>query len=277
MAIPPDPILRAAVRWLEYLPGSDINRTRSLFNSTRSLRDITPTQYARAYDWLESRGLFDNQDLHGDQASIKVLRAAVIDALWFRDADDLIPDVDSLPEDLIGAATAVNVGLYKTFAVVRDLWTKVDDAQRKLIGAAGEEALVSILSNSDSLDVRHVAKESDAYGYDIEARSTDQFFHLEVKSTTRRNRIRFYLSRNEFETMRRDPSWILVVVRLDDQLKIANVATVDTDWIANTAPGDRDASTRWESSRFDVPPALPDPGISVLASHVDWSQISSPP
>ena len=216
--------------------------------------------------------MLDNQYTKVDEANIAVLRAAISDALWFQDADDLISDTDSLPEDLIDAATAVSVALDKTFAVVRDLWTKVDDAQRKLIGAAGEEALVGILENAGSLDVRHVAKESDAYGYDIEARAGDACFHLEVKSTTRRNRIRFYLSRNEFETMRRDPSWILVVVRLDEQRNIANVATVDNRWILATAPADRDASTRWESSRFDVPMALPDHGIGVLAAHVDWSR-----
>jgi hypothetical protein len=274
MAIPPDPILRAAVRWLEYLPGSDVSRTRSLFTSTGSLRDITPTQYARAYDWLESRGLFGKQYAKNSEANIAVLRAAVLDALWFQDADDLISDTESLPEDLIDAAMAVEVALDKTFAVVRDLWTKVDDEHRKLIGAVGEEALVRILESAEALNVRHVAKESDAYGYDIEASAGGERFHLEVKSTTRRNRIRFYLSRNEFETMRRDPDWTLVVVRLDDQRNIATVATVDNQWISSTAPADRDAATRWESSRFDVPMALPDPGIGVLAGYVDWSRFS---
>lgn len=274
MAIPPNPILRAAVRWLEYLPGSDLTRTRALFSSNSNLRDITPTQYARAYDWLEIHGLISNQSIRGNDAGGAVLRAAVQDALWFQDADDLIPDTGSLPEDLIDAATAVNIPLNETFSVVRDLWTKVDDAHRKLIGAAGEEALVAVLERAETLDVRHVSKESDAYGYDIEARAGSERFHLEVKSTTRRNRIRFYLSRNEFETMRRDPRWILVVVRLDDQKKIAKVATVDNRWISSKAPADRDASTRWESSRFDLPMALPNPGIGVLAAHIDWSQFS---
>lgn len=227
----------------------------------------------RAYDWLESHGLNDIHSSKSTDASVAVLRAAVQDALWFPDADDLIPDTESLPEDLIEAAGALNVGLDMTFAVVRDLWTKVDDSQRKLIGAAGEEALVALLERADSLNVRHVSQESDAYGYDIGVIAGSEHFHLEVKSTTRRNRIRFYLSRNEFETMRRDLHWILVVIRLDQRSKIASVATVDNRWISNAAPADRDASTRWESSRFDVPLAVPDPGIRVLADHIDWTEL----
>ncbi len=272
MAIPPNPILRAAVRWLEYLPGSDVTRTRALFSSNSNLRDITPTQYARAYDWLQIHGL-GNETIRTDEPEVAVLRAAVQDALWFQDADDLIPDTESLPEDLIDAAMAVNVGLDKTFSVVRDLWMKVDDAHRKLIGAAGEEALVAILECVETLDVRHVSKESDSYGYDIEASAGADYFHIEVKSTTRRNRTRFYLSRNEFETMRRDPHWILVFVRLNDCRRIATVATIGNRWISTTAPVDRDASTRWESARFDVPLEVPDPGIRVLEAHVDWGEL----
>ncbi len=247
-----------------------MTRTRSLFTSNSSLGDITPTQYARAYDWLEIHGLINNQSIRDDDAKVAVLRAAVQDALWFQDADDLIPDTESLPEDLIDAATAVNIALEKTFSVVRDLWTKVDDAHRKLIGAAGEEALVAILERAETLHVRHVSKESDAYGYDIEARAGNAHFHLEVKSTTRRNRIRFYLSRNEFETMRRDPHWILVVVRLDDRMQILSLATVNNSWISNAVPTDRDASTRWESSRFDVPLTVPVPGVPALSDHIDF-------
>ena len=224
----------------------------------------------RAYDWLESHGLTGIHSSQTDDFSVAVLRAAAQDALWFPDADNLIPDTESLPEDLIDAAVALNVDLDKTFAVVRNLWTKVDDAQRKLIGAAGEDAVVAALERAETLAVRHVSKESDAFGYDIEAVAGRHHFHLEVKSTTRHNRVRFYLSRNEFETMRRDPHWILVIVRLDAQRELATIATVGNRWIASAAPGDRDASARWESARFDVPPEVPNPGIPALSGHVDW-------
>ena len=87
--------------------------------------------------------------------------------------------------------------------------------------------------------------------------------HIEVKSTTRRGRLRIYLSRNEFETMRREaPGCSSRCVSMTPVL--AAVATIGRDWLAAAAPSDNSGG-RWESVKIDVPPGALHSGIAPLA------------
>jgi hypothetical protein len=96
---------------------------------------------------------------------------------------------------------------------------------RTLLGERGEEFVVDCcrselesLGRSDlSNRVRRVSLVSDSLGYDVLAPSigsSDR--HLEVKTSTRRavGSFEFFISRNEFEASRREPTtWALVACR----------------------------------------------------------------
>jgi hypothetical protein len=259
----PEPVLRAAVRWLERLPVSGAARVRALFTAHSDFSDITPTQYDAAYAWLRETGLLD-----GLRCSIpahrRVFDAAIAHsgAPWLPDADLLVQGPDELPDDALRAAEALGLSEHEAYAQLAAVWGKVDAAERKRIGAAGELALVELLTASVEARVEHVAAWSDGYGYDISVHASQHRAHLEVKTTLRRSRLTVYLSRNEYETMLRDPDWELVAIRLAHDLQLQAVATVPRDWIASQVPEDQSPHGRWESCRLDVPPEVPAPGIS---------------
>lgn len=251
MPVPTSPVLRAAARWLEHRPKSSDTQLRAIFRAHPAFADITPTQYAAAYEWLHSNGLL-RVALTADECGRAVFEAAIREALWFPDSDLLVPEPNSMPQDGICAAEALGIEPLDAFALLRNCWGKVDTAERTRVGAAGEYALVSLLASMASLQVRHVAAESDGYGYDIHAAMPDDVLHIEVKTTTRRGRLSIFLSRNEFETMRRDPHWLLVALRMNRALDPVAAATVDRAWLTAAVPEDRPGA-RWESAKFDVP------------------------
>ncbi|WP_416982741.1 protein NO VEIN domain-containing protein [Streptomyces sp. T028] len=185
---------------------------------------------------------------------------------WFQDADLLIRRPDELPEDALRAAESLGLGPEEAYAQVSMAWGKVDTEERSRIGSAGELALLDLLSTAAEGRVEHVAAWSDGYGYDIFVNGYHHSAHLEVKTTVRVGRLTVYISRNEYETMLRDPAWELVTVRLTPELKIRAVAAVPKDWIADHVPSDRTARGRWQSCRLDIPPEVPVPGIPSITS-----------
>lgn len=251
MPVPTNTVLRAAARWLEHRRESSDAQLRALFRAHPAFADITPTQYTAAYEWLQGRGLL-KLSLTTDECVHAVFQAAISESLWFPDSDLLVPEPNSMPQDGMSAAEALGIGPAEAFAILRSCWGKVDTTERARVGAAGEYALVALLESVPGLRIRHVATESDGYGYDIHAAMPDKILHIEVKTTTRRGRLSVFLSRNEFETMRRDPDWLLVVLRLNNALEPAATATVDRDWITLAVPEDRPGG-RWESTKFDIP------------------------
>ncbi|MFF4829400.1 protein NO VEIN domain-containing protein [Streptomyces sp. NPDC001312] len=266
MPVPPDPVLRAAVRWLERLPASGAARIRALFTAHSDYSDITPTQYDAAYEWLRQTGLLDNVRSR-IPAHRRVFDAAIAHsgALWLPDTDLLVRGPDELPDDALRTAEALGLSESEAYTQIAAVWGKVDAGERARIGAAGELALVELLTASVDARVEHVAAWADGYGYDIAVHSGRHRAHLEAKATVRRGRLTIYLSRNEYETLLRDPAWELVAVRLTPQLELDAVATVPKEWITSKAPADRSAAGRWESCRLDVPPHVPVPGIPSLA------------
>lgn len=262
MPVPPEPVLRAAMRWLERLPASGVARVRALLTTHSDFSDITPTQYDAAYTWIRETGLLDKV---GKDVSVKhsVFEAAMAQSgvPWFRDADLLIRRPDELPEDALRAAETLGLTPEEAYVQVNTAWGKVDTEERSRIGSAGELALLELLAESAEGRVEHVAAWSDGYGYDIFVDSYQHSAHLEVKTTLRVGRLTVYISRNEYETMLHDPAWELVTVRLTPDLKLLAVAAVPKEWITGQVPSDRTARGRWESCRLDVPPEVPVPGI----------------
>lgn len=262
----PEPILRAARRWLQHLPGAGAARARSLFATHPGFGDLTPSQYEAAYTWLSDNGL-----LTGPGPGVPVdefLFDAVVsssEAGWLRDADVLVRGPDEIPADALQAAAILGLSPDTAYARVHGMWGKVDTAERARIGAAGELALVELLAESTTCQVDHVAARSDGYGYDICVSWFSEVAHLEVKSTLRRGRLSVYLSRHEYETMRRDPWWCLTVIRLTPELDLDAIATVPAPWIAAQVPSDSGSFGRWESCRLDVPQEELRPGIPVLS------------
>ncbi|MFC9618522.1 protein NO VEIN domain-containing protein [Streptomyces sp. NPDC056930] len=186
-------------------------------------------------------------------------------AVWFPDADLLVRGPDELPDDALRAAGALELSDSEAYAQLSVAWGKVDTTRRERIGAAGELVLVDLLTDASAARVEHVAKASDGYGYDIAVHAQQHSMHIEVKSTVRRSRFTAYLSRNEYETMRRDPAWQLVALRLTPDYEAAAIATVPRPWIAAHVPADCSSYGRWESCRLEVPSEVPVPGIPHLS------------
>ena len=265
MPVPARSTLRAAKRWLDHLPTSDISRTRAIFSAHPQYADITPTQYSAALSWLREHDLIRAVGSPNERAAA-VFTAAINDALWLPDADVLLPTPADLPDDAFRAAEALDLSPAEAAALIHDRWQKVDAEARARVGAAGELELVRIMDSAPETTVRHVSLDSDGYGFDVLVRWRSTTLHLEVKSTVRRGRLRFYISRHEFDTMRRDLHWRLVALRLDDDLKAASLASVRTDWLESVAPRDTSTSGRWESFRVDVPPDAIIDGVPEIAS-----------
>ena len=110
-------------------------------------------------------------------------------------------------------------------SVHRAITSAADDELRKLIGDAGELAVVSALQRI-GVEPNHVALVSDAYGYDIEY-GTDQDLHrLEVKACVERTADRVIVTRNEYETaVAFASSWTLVQVCFASLIVINRRAT----------------------------------------------------
>lgn len=271
--IPPEPILRAAARWLALMPSSGEERTRALLAASERYRDLSPTQYETGIRWLKAAGLFAEATQPSTSRlppEVRVFRAAVESAEWFEDADLLVRDQAELPLDAIGAADALRLTSEEAFLHLRSEWAKVDTSRREEVGRAGEAELAALLQRSTEpyVDVDHVALRTDALGYDIAVRHPGGELHLEVKSSTRTGRSTFYLSRNEYGVSLVDAAWVLVLVHLDSDLRLSRIDTVVTSWIEKAAPRDEEPHARWESAKFDPRGRDIIPGLPAVVSHL---------
>lgn len=279
MRLPPEPLLRAAQRWLDLLPSSGgIPRARALLTSHPAYDDLTPTQYANALAWLSSVGILEGASTHGSPA-LRIIGAIFENAApaWVRDADLLVRGPDELPSDIVSAGSALGLTEDEIFAQLTSSWGKVDTAARERVGAAGEEALVRGLRSCSHAKVERVSEWSDGFGYDIAVSAPAFAAHLEVKTTTRRNRFTAFLSRHEYEVSRRDTVWALVVVRLSDDLSVDAVGTVDRQWLSSQVPADRGVSAQWASCKLEIPDDAVEGGTPMLAPVLHspmptWSQ-----
>ncbi|WP_413754618.1 protein NO VEIN domain-containing protein [Streptomyces sp. R-74717] len=148
-------------------------------------------------------------------------------------------------------------------AVPQVQWSRAAEEARRAIGAAGEQALLRLLRRGGVPQVRHVAAESDGYGYDIDVlRSRTERAHLEVKSTTDPTRLVIHLTRHEYEVMATDAEWCLAAFLVGGDGNAVNVATVSRRWLHSAVPADRDRDGRWESARLEVPAYAITPGLA---------------
>lgn len=266
MRLPPEPVLLAAKRWLEILPTSGgVSRALALLTTHVRYSDLTQTQYATALTWLRDLGLLDSIGSRVPAAN-QVLSAVFERAAppWVQDADDLVRSPDELPSDIVSAGEALGLAPVAVYEQLVSSWGKVDTAARERVGSAGEAALVALLRDRTAGHVDHVSTWSDGFGYDI-AFSTDSVCaHLEVKSTTRLGRFTAYLSRHEYDVMLRDPTWVLITVRLTAGLDLAGVGSVPTDWVAANVPRDDGPFGSWAAAKLNVPVEVISSGIPRL-------------
>lgn len=275
MSVPPSPILRAASRWMDHLRHSDVRKARALFTSHSAFSDLTPSQYSAGLSWLERVGLVKNSRPTSLDRPLEttLYSAAIADALWLEDAALLVLNAEEIPHDADRAADALGLSADEAFSLIHEASGKIDLAERSRIGLGGEVALLSLLRSELDGEVRHVAADSDGYGFDVSVEARSFTGHFEVKSTTRRRRLTIYLSRHEFETMKRDPNWQLVAVRLDGDLQLRAIATVSRDWIAAAVPVDRRVYGRWEATRLDVPPESLIAGLPMVPASARTSRV----
>jgi hypothetical protein len=263
--LPPDTVVRAATRWLRLLRASTLGQASSIVRADASFTDLTQTQYLSGLDWLRTLGLVTDHR-HGVDlsAAVRGLPEQQISQLlferileraapaWLPDADLLVPDAGELPQDAALLAETLGLSERVAFVAVRHAHGRIDLAERARVGLAGERALVDLLERRWPGSTTHVAQTDDGFGYDVLFRFGNVQWHLEVKSTTRRGRLVIHLSRHEHEVGLCDPDWRLVVVGLDDQLRLQAVATVRHSELFGRAPRDVCAETKWQSASHEL-------------------------
>ncbi|NEC65804.1 DUF3883 domain-containing protein [Streptomyces sp. SID9727] len=226
MLLPPtEATRRAARRWLAELRVAGVPRVRAILTHHPGYADLTPAQYAEGLAWLRRTGMVNT-------AGRPVVDISESEAA---EGEGALPPV---------------------------LWSRAGEQARRAVGAAGEQALLRLLRDGGVPHVRHVAAESDAYGYDIQAaRSVSERAHIEVKSTTDPTRLVIHLTRHEYEVMATDERWCLAAVLVASDGRAMHVATVDRAWVHSSVPADRAGSGRWESARLEVPGHALAPGL----------------
>lgn len=270
MRLPPEPVLVAARRWLELLPVSGgVPRAQALLTTHTHYNDLTPTQYATALSWLRDLDLLGSIG-SGVPAANVVLGAIFEKAAppWVQDADDLVRSPDELPMDIVTAGEALGLAPSAVYEQLISSWGKVDTAARERVGAAGEAALVDLLRERSDAVVEHVSTWSDGFGYDVACSTGAVSGHLEVKSTTRVGKFTAYLSRHEYDVMRRDPDWVLVTVRLTAELALAGVGSVSSDWVAANVPQDVGMLGTWATVKLNIPAEVISSGIPHLGEEL---------
>ncbi|WP_157195431.1 protein NO VEIN domain-containing protein [Nocardia tenerifensis] len=159
-----------------------------------------------------------------------------------------------------------------------DVNAEADDKVAKFLGEAAELLLVAALEYEGRQPV-HVAKLSDAHGYDIEVPGRDVDC-IEVKAASSASSEEFHITRNEFETAVYCTSrWRLVQVVFDNAALLADkigvnhiesIRELGHEALQQLIPADTE-SFRWEkSARISVPlnawrdsEILPDPDFII--------------
>lgn len=275
--IPAEGVIIAAARWLDLLGRSTEFQASILIRSNSRYADLTPTQYSSALEWLHSlawtnlpEGSLERSpalEKMTSQGRREYLLASLLEAAdppWLEHADVLVHSSDDLPQDIDRWSDLLGLPDSSGLRVVRRISGKIDLARRAQVGSAGEIALCRLLEAKWPGAINHVAETDDGFGYDVSASVQEVEWHLEVKSTTRRGRLSFFLSRHEFETGLADKHWKLLVVGLDDELRASCVAEVDKSALKRFAPADRVTAASWEIARYDIGGGNLSPGLAFL-------------
>jgi hypothetical protein len=154
------------------------------------------------------------------------------------------------------------------------LQNKFDQAQRDLLGARGEEAVVAAAveelteAGRDDLAsrVRRVSQLSDDLGYDVVAPRFDGNRRLEVKTTgvAADELFRCFVSRNEADWGQLDPDWALVACTLSSHDEVELVGWCRASTLEPYLPTDTE-NGRWSSAELQLPVTLFLPGLPPLS------------
>ncbi len=107
----------------------------------------------------------------------------------------------------------------------QQVYGATDEHLRKLLGDAGELAIISALRR-DGHNPRHVSLISDRFGYDIEHKEGAQTLGLEIKAAVNATAARAFISRNEFDVAKRmSERWKLVQVIFSSRVIASRRAT----------------------------------------------------
>lgn len=285
----PDAIVVAVGRWLRLLSSSSFAQASEIIRVSAAFSDLTLTQYASALEWAKHSqlvvsgpdGLQLASDLHkipAGQLHQKIFRTLLEQSfpLWLADADSLVRTPAELPQDALALAMQLGVNEMDAFAAVKQLHGKIDLEQRARVGAAGERELVSFLEERWPGSTEHIALTDDGFGYDVVFRHDSSEWHLEVKSTLRRGRLVVHLSRQEYEMGKIDPAWRLVVVGLDNELRLRALATARHKDVIVRAPVDMCHEVRWSAASHQLTSQDLEPGIPfVLDQRATRGEVSA--
>lgn len=267
--------LLGAARWLHELAVRDEDRARLYLRTTPGMRDLTPTQYEIALEWLKSKDLYPATTYpeHARSPGAVVLASALIsnEPSWLPDADSLVRDPSELPIDVIELGDLLQLDPADMFDEVKRAWRKFDDAAQRELGSAGEAALVDWLHRKTSAEVIHVSLFDDSAGYDVALMHEGKAAaRIEVKATRREDSVVVFLSRNELETMRVHKSWCLQVVHLDANDAIQMMSWIPPEALLQGAPHDGSLGT-WQAMKMTLPARAlrpgPAPQVTTLLSH----------
>jgi uncharacterized protein DUF3883 len=276
--LPAEAVVRAASRWLVLLEKSSFAEAGAILRANTDYLDLTYTQYSVGLEWLGEVGLI----VRGEHGYVVTAEAARLspeernqllfmkavegsDRPWLPDADLLIQNVEDLPEEAAELGASLGLSEDSTLVGIRQVHGHIDLELRRVIGGAGERALVAALEHQWPGSTVHVALEHDGYGYDVAFQHPGgRSWHLEVKSTTRQGRLVLHLSRQEHDVGRLDPAWQLLVVGLDSDHELECLATSTGEALFGQAPRDTPAGAKWQSASYELGPADLRSGLDFL-------------
>lgn len=261
-----EPTFIGAARWIRELANRGVQESTRRIRTAPRYRDLTPTQYHNAFEWLKHLGVVNASGLSpqfdGASAAALVLSRylEVINPAWLGQIDDLVRSSSDFPIDIVELIKKAEISESLVLEASRGVARKFDDQKLREIGRKGESLLLDELKGLTDKPTVWVSETDDTAGFDIFVGDLKDGVEVEVKSTVVLSRVRFYLSRNEFQRMRSSDRWSLQIVVLDDQ-GIAAVRYVDHAWIEQAAPHDVDEHSAWQSARFEVPPSQLSEGL----------------
>lgn len=257
----PDSTLVAARRWLHELNHGDLDHCRSVFRASPAYRDLTPSQYELALDWLRFNGVLTNDGQFGKrllEPPSDILRLALEEANppWLSSADSLVEGPGDLPIDVLELGNELGLDDSAIFECLTAAWRKHDDSARRALGAAGELAYIDWLTARTDATIEHVSFYDDSAGFDVAMLvGASVRAQIEVKSSRNADGFSFYLSRNEYRTMVGSRRWCMQLVLLDGRDDLLDLRWVQSADIREWAPKDTSLGD-WESAKFSVPPHL---------------------
>lgn len=284
--------LGTAFELIRLLPSEPTNAEglRASFGLVTTGGLIRVAHLERAYERLVGCGLLtvQDQDLKGDPRllalrnvepgqAVELLAALVLGAappLWLRSvaegpelASEMIPEADW------NALQVIFPDPERREQMLLALARRFDDSEDRLLGEAGEVAVVEFLKERLTAlgradlcsGVTRVSQVSDQLGYDVVCPTlSGSKWRLEVKTTRRaRSPLAVNISRNEARVGLADEGWALLACRANEDGVVRIIGWGQGELLRAHLPADLTARGEWTSARlyideFDLSPDIPD-------------------